>query len=171
MRLYFALAKYFKNYEIELPKIGVKNALISDLYIDPWPRPFLQKISEVNPLYIDSGAFSIWRSGGKLDLPLYISRLHKLKELVPNIVIINMDVIPGEMGRKPTEAEINFSCEASFDNFKILQSEGFNVMPVFHQYDKRNWLDIYMKENPMILGISPANDRSVKDRIVWLDAV
>ena len=82
-------------------------------------------------LMIDSGAFSAWRRGAKIDLDHYADFIREHIELIDYYV--NLDVIPGEFGRIPDQSEVDASASASWDNFLYLRDRGLESIPVFHQ--------------------------------------
>jgi len=123
-------------------------------------------------LIIDSGAFSAWTKNVKINLSEYIDFCHETVKLKPcnNIYFINLDVIPGSFGKRPTNEQIEESAKKGMENYQIMKRAGLKVMPVFHQHEDFKWLKEMIKEIDYI-GISPANDVSVKRRINWLKKV
>ena len=89
-------------------------------------------------LMIDSGAFSVWKSGLSVDLNEYIRFCLKYKDDLQ--VIVALDVIPGSIkdkGRLTKEA-IQKACEEGWENYLKMLSAGLpksKVVPVFHQFD------------------------------------
>ena len=119
---------------------------------------------------IDSGAFTIWNTGGSVDREELLAFYQAIKTHFPNAHFINLDSIPGKRGQKPNAAEVKRACEESWDNYMWFKSKGFEVLPVFHEDDEWEYLHRMMKETDYI-AISPANDSSTKRRIKWLDKV
>lgn len=121
---------------------------------------------------VDSGAFSVWNSGGSVDREKLIDFYVYIKEnvSVKNVNFINLDEIPGKKGIKPTTEEAYNACVVSHENYVFFKNMGINVLPVFHEGDHFEFLEIYKKEADYI-AISPANDSSAKRRMVWLDSV
>lgn len=118
---------------------------------------------------IDSGAFTVWTKGQQIDVKEYGDFLEQLKKDYPkiNFKFINLDVIPGKYGVKPTQKDIDESAQKGWDNFMYLKSRGLDVIHIFHQFEDEKWLRKLAKESDYI-GISPANDRSIKSRVTWL---
>lgn len=121
-------------------------------------------IQSKKPLIIDSGAFSAWNVGKKIDIDEYITFCKTLPE---DCIFINLDVIP-KTGSTPKDVEI--CCEEGLENFLYLQSHLKNVMPVYHYKDKIEWLKKYSDHTDYI-GISPANDTPEKVKRVFLNYV
>lgn len=120
-------------------------------------------------LMIDSGAFSAWRRGAVIDIDQYADFLHQNIELIDYYV--NLDVIPGEFGRVPSQAEVDASANASWENFLHLRGRGLESIPVFHQGEDFKWLETMLVAGCKYVGISPANDRTTKEKKLWLDRV
>lgn len=124
-------------------------------------------------IILDSGAFTVWNSGGVMTLDDVISSYEKALKVIDNkcdAYLINLDVIPGSKGNKPTKQEAATACEQSWQNYLVLKEKFSNVLPVFHEDDDFEYLYKMMKETNYI-AISPANDSSTKKRMIWLDKV
>lgn len=119
-------------------------------------------------IIIDSGAFSTWNSGYQVNRDELLYFYKGIKKEFPHANFINLDVIPGEKGRKPTEKEADLACQLSWENFLWFKQNGIMTLPVFHEDDNWDYLHMMMKETDYI-AISPANDSSTKRRMVWLD--
>lgn len=120
-------------------------------------------------LVLDSGAFSAWNVGAQIDLDDYIAYIYRNMEWVS--AYVNLDVIPGQPGRTPTEAEVEESARASWANMEYMQGMGLDPIPVFHQGERFYWLERMFEADIEYIGISPANDRSTEAKIEWLDRV
>jgi len=151
---------------------GVRNLLIaygqgdsvfklnSDLLSDPGAN-----------VLVDSGAFSIWNRGGSIKLSDYMAFAHRLRqESTCGLRFVNLDVIPGEAGRRPTPEETRRAADTGWSNFMSMRAEGLPVLHVYHQHEHPSWLERLAAESDYI-GISPANDVSVEERERWLDRV
>lgn len=152
--------------------LGVKNYLLSfamgrrafernsDILDDPQCR-----------VIVDSGAFSAWNKGQKIDIGKYAEFANSLRQNVRcELTFANLDVIPGHKGTPPTGHERDVSAERSFKNWEYLCQQGVKTMNVFHQHERFYWLDEFRKHSDYI-GISPANDVSVDKRDIWLSQV
>ena len=121
---------------------------------------------------LDSGAFSSWKSPKTYppaSIEDYIKVCKRVSKKIPNTICINLDVIPATFGRKPTRSEIDQACKDSMDHFIKMKEADLNVMPVFHQHDRWEYLDQYLEYDNPILGISPANDMTTEQRKGFLD--
>lgn len=120
---------------------------------------------------LDSGAFSAWTTGTTIDIDEYITFIQMYKKYFD--VIVNLDVIPGEFGRIPTEGEVEESAKKGYENLKYMESKlpDMKIMPVFHHGERLCWLERLIMEGYDYIGISPANDRTTAQKIEWLNEV
>ena len=120
-------------------------------------------------IMLDSGAFSAWNKGVSIDLDAYIQFIKDSAEWID--FYVNLDVIPGEFGRIPSLVEVEESAQKSWDNFLYMQEFSLNPIPVYHMGEDSKWLKRMLDHGCEYIGISPANDRSTKEKIFWLDRV
>jgi len=121
-------------------------------------------------LVLDSGAFSAWRQRAPIDVMDYIEFCKEYGKYFVHIV--NLDSIPGKgFGIKPTPDEVELSAQIGWDNLLTMQKHGINPMPVFHQGEQLKWLFKLIEHGCDYIGISPANDRTTKQKTDWLDQV
>jgi len=120
-------------------------------------------------ILLDSGAFTVWRSGGYIDLWEYVDFVTD-NELALNSYI-NLDVMPGALGRVPTPTELEESARAGYENLLIMESAGLHCMPVYHAGEDLRWLDKYISKGYTYIGISPSSIRSSRGRVAFLDRV
>lgn len=120
-------------------------------------------------IMLDSGVFSIWKSGFAVDIDDYIRCLEDNHEHVDHY--INFDVIPGGLGRAPTQLELEDSASRGWDNMKYIELHGFKPLPVFHAGERFYWLDKMVGEGYPYICISPSYIRNVKARMEWFDQV
>lgn len=123
-------------------------------------------------LILDSGAFSVWNMDDEIKLEDYLS----FCLTYPGVsYYVNLDVIPGKAGNKRsvTRANIEESCEQGWRNYQrmIKDIPQHKVIPVFHQNDDIKYLDRYLNAGVKYIGISPANDDSIKGKIAWLKSI
>jgi hypothetical protein len=132
-------------------------------------------VSEYN-LLIDSGAYSIWNSGKPpIDVHDYkkfcLEFLLSIRDLpFKTIEFINLDQIPGQRDKPVTRDDVLFAQDKSLENYLILKNYVPNLLPVFHQGDDFNYLKI-IEENTLRYCVSPANDKSVQQRLMWIGDV
>lgn len=120
-------------------------------------------------LILDSGAFSAWNLGKEIDLDHYIAYIKANIEYIDEYV--NLDVIPASRGVMPTPAEVEASAQKGWDNMLRMEAEGLHPIPVFHMGEEFKWLERMIEHHCTYIGISPANDRTTKDKRLWLDRV
>jgi hypothetical protein len=101
-----------------------------------------------------------------VDIDKYVEHLNKYKDYIWRAV--NLDVIPGRQGTKPTEEEIIEAAEQGWQNYKYLKSKGWDTIHVFHQHEPIWVLDRMLDECDYI-GVSPCNDSSNKSKFEWMD--
>ena len=174
--LFFATGS--KQYLEFLLICGAKNILISYAYPEPWRMKNIIKRHNIR-LLCDSGAFTSWNLAQKkkregdpywqkhlVNLDAYIEFLEKHRDIIFRAV--NLDVIPGEQGVKPTEKEIEEAAEQGWENYLYLKKKGWNTIHVFHQGEPFKYLD-RMLEYCDYIGVSPSNDASEKSKFNWMD--
>lgn len=172
MNIYFATTT--APWEIEiLQKEGVQNVLISYAFYKSAikARTIFGNYNPKN-LILDSGAFSVWTTGKSIDIEQYAYFCSRMKEEFPlcNIYCVNLDVLPGQFGRRPTDTERENSASDGWANMEYLESKGLKVIPVYHQHEDLKWLD-KMREHTDYIGISPANDVSMNEKLNFLNEV
>lgn len=121
-------------------------------------------------LVLDSGAFSAWSRGADVDLHAYRDWALRVRERVPHALVVNLDVIPGAVGRSSSAAERSEAMRASLSHADELRAAGLPVMEVFHQDEPAAFLrQLVARRQPgEVLGISPRNDMPTKARRAWL---
>jgi hypothetical protein len=120
-------------------------------------------------LVLDSGAFSCWKRQEELKLDEYIEFCHLHKAYIWEQV--NLDTIPGHFGKVPSPAEVEESAAKSHKNALLMRAAGLEPMPVYHMGERRYWLDKIIGDGFKYVGISPANDRTTKQKVEWLDEI
>lgn len=133
-------------------------------------------------MLLDSGVFSTWTLGDEVDIDAYAEYIRQ--GIIDNAftAAVGVDVIPGEYGRVPTEKEVIASSEQGWNNFMTLvEDKGLpadKIVHVFHQGEPFSWLEKLMAYNDKLIaegkeglyiGLSPANDRTTKQKILWLE--
>src|SRR5579871_1945231 len=85
-------------------------------------------------ILLDSGAYSIWKSGKSVDISRYAAYLPTVSDAI--CAAVNLDIIPGgAAGGGATENEIEHACIVSYDRWLQLRELNVTVMPVVHQVD------------------------------------
>lgn len=123
-------------------------------------------------LMLDSGAFSVWKSGADVNLDEYISFCLKYKDDFQ--VIVSLDVIPGsakDEGRRKRDC-IEKACKEGWGNYLKMLSAGLpksKVVPVFHQLDGWEWLEKYLDFGCPYIGLSLLKKGEGRFHRQWLD--
>lgn len=146
MDIYFAsqcvkeLSEYFEKNNLNL------------LYSQYNDRAYINRYSDMikngtfkGKLMIDSGAFSVYKSGKEIDVEDYISYLNSLDGNYT--VAVQLDKIPGRYGRAKTIEMFNEASVKSVENFNYMISKVKfykKIMPVFHQNESFDILQYYL---------------------------
>ena len=128
---------------------------------------------------LDSGAFTAWKSGHPTTVDAVISSYDRFissaGDLFDEIWAINLDVIPGQAGRDPTEDEIKEAIRVSDINFKILTDKfGPRILPVYHQgepLERALELEHMTNGTSRYICVSPRNDLHENMRRTWSQQV
>lgn len=119
-------------------------------------------------ILLDSGAYSAWTKRVAIDLRSYIEFIKKHRRIVSSYV--SLDVIPGQDGRRPDDREqINAAARASYRNLQIMKDAGLTPIPVFHQDEDFDWLELMVDAGETFIGLSPFRRRSPSQKMHWLD--
>jgi len=122
-------------------------------------------------IILDSGAFSAWNAGAKIDIDKYADFILEWQDKIDYIV--NLDVIPGYPGlKKIPQEEIERSAAQGLENYFYLLDKGVDkskLIHVFHQNEDFKWLEKMLDLGMEYIGLSPANDRTTQEKMLWLD--
>jgi len=107
-------------------------------------------------LMLDSGAFSVWSSGKKIDLDEYTKFC---KEHSNFTTVVNLDVIPPKGLRLSKELK-EACCQEGWDNYmSMLRHIPLEqLVPVFHRGEDFKWLEKYLDFGSPYIGLSPRFD-------------
>jgi hypothetical protein len=168
MKLTFALGTHAAQHAL-FNELKVSNVLISFAY----PKIMDGINYQPDYLILDSGAFTAWNTGKQVDVIAYGDWVEKNQNAGKKLIAVNLDVIPGEVGRTSTKAERAAGMKQSLENANYLRSRGLEVMEVFHQDEPLVFLDTLLDRLPPdgILGISPRNDVNINSKLSWQNAV
>ena len=87
-------------------------------------------------LLLDSGAFSAWTIGKAVDVDEYAAWALDVVDRWPSEVrVLNLDVIPGDPDRPPTQMEREASADESRQNADRLREHGLDVIEVWHLHE------------------------------------
>ncbi|MFP4025834.1 MAG: hypothetical protein ACLFVR_15020 [Thiohalospira sp.] len=112
-------------------------------------------------LFLDSGAFSAWTQGTKIDVQEYIKFIKKHQDIIG--IYANLDVI-GLGGKQPNQ----LTAEKTLENQKIMEAAGLSPLPCFHYGEPLSFLEYYVKNYDYIaLGVAGNSGAKL---IPWLDS-
>jgi hypothetical protein len=121
-------------------------------------------------LMLDSGAFSAWTKKININLKQYCDWILEHVDYIDYVV--NLDVIPGYFGQKNIPvSEVERSAKQGWRNYEYMIRMGVpkeKLIHIFHQGEDFKWLKKMVAAMDYI-GLSPANDRTTKQKIKWLD--
>ncbi|MDP2579983.1 hypothetical protein Q8W37_08575 [Shimia thalassica] len=123
-------------------------------------------------IMLDSGAFTDWGKGQRSDVDTvirsYAGLIDRAAALFGEIYLINLDVIPGEQGRRATEVETTEAMKQSDANFAHLKSESdIPILLVFHQNESITRLNEVVDMAKGYICPSPNNDYAQNEREDW----
>lgn len=125
-------------------------------------------------LLIDSGAFSVHKSGKTVDLNEYIEFLNANHEYLD--YYIQLDDIPGKWGQQKTIEQITESPKKSWNNYLYMISkliEPDKLLPVFHQGENFKYLEQMLEfkndtgEHIKYICLSSNKELPTKERILF----
>lgn len=103
---------------------------------------------------LDSGAYSSYKIGAKIDIDEYCDFIREHKDIIDHYIVL--DVIGSDI--------------KSYENLLYMQSKGLNPLPVFHQGDDFKYLELFVNGDYDFICLSPL-DYSAKgsNMVNWLD--
>lgn len=129
-----------------------------------------EKNNKVN-LFLDSGAFSAWTQGAKIDIDEYIKFIKENESLIT--VYANLDVIKIKAPIQPDPKKIKWigpneeTAKLTLANQKIMEEAGLNPLPCFHFGEPMSYLDYYVENyDYLALGVAGNSGTSL---MPWLD--
>lgn len=127
-------------------------------------------------LIIDSGAFSAHTRNAEVDVDKYIEYLNSIDDDV--YVCAQVDKIPGKFRKPKTRKELEEAPKLSWENYLYMRERlksPEKLLPIFHQGEDYKWLENILEwrspegHRVQYMGISPANDQPVKEKIKFID--
>ena len=128
-------------------------------------------------LFVDSGAFSAHTVGKEVDIDEYINFLNSVDDYI--YIAASLDKIPGVFRQVKTRKQCLEAPLIGWENYLYIRERVKSpdkILPVFHQNEDYDWL-ITMLETKFdgkhipYIGVSPANDRSTKEKNEWFETV
>lgn len=128
-------------------------------------------------LLVDSGAYSAHTRDAELNVDEYIEFVNGIDDYVH--IFAQVDKIPGKLNRPKTRQELEEAPALSWQNYLYMRERVKSpdkLVPVFHQGEDYKWLRHILEwrhpetgERVKYMGISPANDQPMKERIRFID--
>lgn len=122
-------------------------------------------------LMLDSGAYSVWKSGARIDIDQYIDFCQQNPAIS---YYVNLDVIPGTAATSPTVQDIEDAAAQGWKNYcKMIRRLDFDkVIPVFHRGESLKWLEKMLGIEAPYIGLGgTAGSVSRRAVIKWLNQV
>lgn len=176
-QLYFA-GSQSKTAEAYLLKAGA-NRLSSQLLDRGVVQHWINCRSEgltTGLLFIDSGAFTAHTQNAPLDVDEYIEYLNANDEELH--IFAQVDKIPGVFRQPKSKEDLLAAPQQSWDNYLYMRSKlksPKKLLPIFHQGEEYKWLENILEwtdekgEHIPYIGISPANDKPIKEKEKFID--
>lgn len=123
---------------------------------------YLPEKSDIE-IMLDSGAFTAWTKGKMVTLDevvrAYGEAMETLDGRVKHLWLLNLDFIPGAIGRVPGTEEIDEALRVSDENYERLEHlfPG-HMIPVYHMFEPPARLEELIAACPGYLALSPRND-------------
>ena len=119
-------------------------------------------------LMLDSGAFSAWKRGETINVFDYIEFVKAYGNLFS--VIVGLDVIPGQYGKRRSVSDVERAVAQSKDNLAAMRDAGIKAIPIYHQNENIKHLENMLADGEDYIGISPSGD-SVSLGVSWFNKV
>jgi hypothetical protein len=124
-------------------------------------------------IFVDSGAFTVWKQDTQIALSDYIAFAHSLRRKAQcTLTFAALDVIAGSSsGPPPSEKDFEEASAEGWANYLIMAKEnGIKCLPTFHQGDPFYWLEKMAHETDHI-ALSPRKiGKNPTQKIRWLNA-
>ena len=124
-------------------------------------------------LFIDSGAYSVWEKGAKVDLGEYIAFCKKIMSMAKcQVSFAALDVIPGSKGSSnPTDSEIARACDEGWDNYQTMKQEGIPCLMTFHQFEHRKQLTLIANDSEYFAVAPRKRGVTNRQKLEWLASI
>ncbi len=120
-------------------------------------------------ILVDSGAFTLWRQGGEIDIEVYATFL--LEQRHNYFRAVTLDTIPGAPGAEVTPAQVEQAAQDSAENTQFLREMGTDPIPVFHQGEDFKWLAKMIDDGYDYVGLAPRKTYRTPQKVAWLHDV
>lgn len=125
-------------------------------------------------LFVDSGAFTVHKQGGEVDVDKYIEYLNKYEPYIT--YYIQLDSIPGVWGKPRTYDMVLKSCEKTWNNYVYMRKyliNGKKLCPVYHMGEPVKALHRILdsKYEFDCMCVSGAKDLTASQRMDWYQKI
>lgn len=117
--------------------------------------------------FLDSGAYSAWTRGTKIDIDEYCAFIKANIEHIE--VYACLDSIPGKPGKAASERERQEAAELTWANYLYMKAEGLDPLPVYHYGEDFKFLDRMLDHGCDYIGIGGLVSVPGQMRKHWLD--
>lgn len=132
-----------------------------------YTRPQAMITPDQFTFFLDSGAYSAWTMGAKIDIDEYCAFIKANIETIE--VYACLDSIPGKIGQIASTAERNAAAELTWKNYLYMRGEGLDPLPVYHYGEDQRFLDRMLEYGCEYIGIGGLVGVPSGSRQVWLD--
>lgn len=147
MKIYYGNTSGNRYEPGKMPPIG-----LLDAYVDFKKGP-KRPVDWCDSYFMDSGAFSAWKSGRPVVLKEYMDYL--TTHMAQIDFYASLDVIGNP--------------QASWDNWCIMQDAGFNAMPAYHLGEPIEWLHKMVEAGADYIGLGGIASADKKTRFQFLN--
>jgi hypothetical protein len=118
-------------------------------------------------LFLDSGAFSAWAKGAKIDLQDYIAFIKRHARAIDRYA--NLDVIGASQDGETNQQASERAAKATWDNQMTMEKAGLTPMPCYHYGEDIKWLNKYLDRGHKYIALGGMVPISTAQLIHWLD--
>lgn len=104
-------------------------------------------------IFLDSGAFSAWSKGVKIDIDEYISFIKQHQEYLTYYAVLDVIGDP----------------DKTYENQKYMEKQGVSPIPCYHYGEDVSWLKRYLNEGHEFIALGGMVPISTRDLLSWLD--
>lgn len=112
-------------------------------------------------VFLDSGAYSAFSRGAKIDIAEYCDYCNRNADIIEYASVL--DIIDA---KNKTEA-----VKGTFNNLKEMERRGVKALPCYHQGEPEEVLEYYIANYDFITLGGLVGGGSVKSMIIWLDRI
>lgn len=173
MILYLAGSTGTKRFGQVADKAGANNFLFTFAHSDARRCAEHFCTQPQRRIFVDSGAFSAWVKGSKVNLGEYIVFCKQIMKTAKcPVVFAALDVISGkrDTAQRPTVGESERACEEGWRNYQTMKEKGIPCLMTFHQFDHPRWLE-RIADDSDYFAVSPRKNVSADERVKWLKGV